>query len=73
MICTSTIKYQLDPLEEYACKTSLVARSPNRLRALHVSHKYLRNPNGSILIDVGLLVNILSNNFTTVVTFQHKA
>ena len=66
---------QLNPLEEYAYKTSLVARfrSPIWLGALHISHKKLRNPNRSIPIYVSFLFNIFGNHFSTVVALQNKA
>ena len=75
MICTSTIKHPTWSTEEYAYKTSLVARfrSPIWLGALHVSHKKLRNPNRSIPIYVGFLSNIFGNHFSTAIVLQNKA
>ena len=66
---------QLDPPEEYAYKTSLVARFRSLiwLGALHVSHKNLRNPNRSIPIYVGFLSNIFCNHFPTAIVSQNKA
>ena len=66
---------QLDPPEEYAYKTYLVARfrSPIWPGAFHVSHKNLRNPNRSIPIYVGFLSNIFCNHFPTAVVPQNKA
>jgi hypothetical protein len=65
---------QLDPPEEYACKTSLVARfrSLTRFGALHVSQKKLRNPYRSISIYVGFLSNIFGSHFSIVAVLQYK-
>jgi hypothetical protein len=74
MIGTSTIKHPTYPLEEYAYKTSLVARfrSPTSVGALHVSQKKFRNSYRGIPICVGFLSNIFDNNLTTAIVLQNK-